>query len=563
MLKSIEKILDKEFMIPAYQRGYRWTDQQVIDLLDDILEFEKKFEKNGTDDFYCLQPLVVKKNENGKYTVIDGQQRLTTICIIFRYLDDLLKKKYGLSKIYTIEYETRKDSKSFLENIKNINDTKNVEDIKNIDYLCMSNAFNKIKEWITKKIEDSKTTKFLETLLKRVSFIWYEVDSNTIEVDIFIRLNIWKIPLTNAELIKALFLIQIPENSTQILLSSQWDNFECRLQEEKFFSFINKESFSKLNRIEYIFDIISSKKEKEIEISNLRTDDDKKSYYIFNELIKDENSAKKLWDEVKKYFRIFQELYDDNEYYHFVGYLVHNGIKIKDIIENFNKESKDTFKEKYLKEEIRKLNEIETQIENLYYGDNDKKINKLLFLFNVISTMNSKLLKYPFNLHKSYKWSLEHIHAQNSMDIEPNEQKKLLNEQKSYVQDEKLKEDIENFLKKDETEEINKEFTKLQKNIFQEYTDDEDSIHDISNLALLSKKMNSSLKNYPFPIKKRKIIDFDIDSDKEGFIPLTTKNVFLKYYSKDTKESLTWNKKDREDYLEIIKETLKDYIGEK
>ena len=70
--------IEGEFYVPSYQRGYRWDETQVRALLDDIYE-------NG-DEPYCLQPLVVRKNGQGRYEVIDGQQRLTTLYIIFRYI---------------------------------------------------------------------------------------------------------------------------------------------------------------------------------------------------------------------------------------------------------------------------------------------------------------------------------------------------------------------------------------------------------------------------------------------------------------------------------------------
>ena len=57
-LKSINELLGMKFFIPLYQRGYRWTEQQVKDLLNDIWEFSKK--KKQEYEFYCLQPLVVK-----------------------------------------------------------------------------------------------------------------------------------------------------------------------------------------------------------------------------------------------------------------------------------------------------------------------------------------------------------------------------------------------------------------------------------------------------------------------------------------------------------------------
>ena len=55
-LKSVRNLLGMNFFIPSYQRGYRWTEQQVKDLLNDI----KEFIDNGTNNIYCIQPLVVK-----------------------------------------------------------------------------------------------------------------------------------------------------------------------------------------------------------------------------------------------------------------------------------------------------------------------------------------------------------------------------------------------------------------------------------------------------------------------------------------------------------------------
>jgi hypothetical protein len=89
---SISNLLDKSFNIPFYQRGYRWEKQQVEDLLNDLAEFVD-IDKLKNDEFYCLQPIVVKKNPNltkGEevYDIIDGQQRLTTI-----YLDNKFTSK--------------------------------------------------------------------------------------------------------------------------------------------------------------------------------------------------------------------------------------------------------------------------------------------------------------------------------------------------------------------------------------------------------------------------------------------------------------------------------------
>ena len=57
-LKAIPELLGKNFFIPDYQRGYRWTELNINQLLSDIWDFTN----NGkADDFYCLQPIVLKE----------------------------------------------------------------------------------------------------------------------------------------------------------------------------------------------------------------------------------------------------------------------------------------------------------------------------------------------------------------------------------------------------------------------------------------------------------------------------------------------------------------------
>ena len=82
MLKPISWLLDKKFFVPKYQRGYRWSEKQVKDLLNDIYDFCKG--GRCSEEFYCLQPLVVRKNGN-KWNLIDGQQRTTFFYLLLTF----------------------------------------------------------------------------------------------------------------------------------------------------------------------------------------------------------------------------------------------------------------------------------------------------------------------------------------------------------------------------------------------------------------------------------------------------------------------------------------------
>lgn len=128
-LRAIGDLKGENFVIPSYQRGYRWTSKEVKALLQDIWDFTQM---ENQPDFYCLQPIVVKKNRE-KYNVIDGQQRLTTIFLMIKFLQN---RDY-----FTIDYQSRLKSAEFLKNIQHNNADKD----KNIDFYHFDKAYSYIK----------------------------------------------------------------------------------------------------------------------------------------------------------------------------------------------------------------------------------------------------------------------------------------------------------------------------------------------------------------------------------------------------------------------------------
>lgn len=579
-LISIGDILTESFFIPSYQRGYRWEKRQVIDLLNDLLEFMNK-EPKHTGEFYCLQPIVVTK-KGSQWYVIDGQQRLTTIYIILKFLEDVKKVLFPKRSTFSLFYETRENSREFLEKIQQ---TINI-DFTNADYYHASNAYLAIKEWFEEKEEQQSVNRgdFLNTLIKadyqnnsetdnanNVRFIWYNVSSHdeTNDKKIFRKINMGKIPLTNAELIKALFFTtaidDVEKEKRQNRLAYEWNAIEDALQDNDFWFFLNNKQNQKNTRIEFLFDLFAENI-KNILSNSYSKNDDYYTFYIFNDLIhQQKKSIDDLWQDIKKYFRTFKEWFDDNEYYHLIGYCIHSGISINTILLLADGVTKSKFKQELEKLIQSTVQVTEENIMDLTYYDNRKHIENILFLFNILSTMAEQRSRFPFERYIDEKWSLEHIHAQNSEDLKTDKQRRLLlEEQRAYYN--KINNDC--FIAKiDEllqTKEINEEqFTVLQTDIFSQFSTDEDEGGELSNdtldnLALLSSGDNSALSNNIFPIKRDKIIELD---SKGSFIPLCTKNVFLKYYSKDVTQNVIWTVKDRAAYLAAIKETLKDYIG--
>lgn len=572
-LVSIGDILHEAFVVPYYQRGYRWNERQVTDLLNDIFEFVKK-ENKEAGEFYCLQPIVVAK-KGSKWRIIDGQQRLTTIYIILKFLEDVKSILFPQSKFFSLSYETREKSEEFLKEIRKITE-KNID---NADFYCMSVAYLTIKKWFEKK-KETDCEQFLNALIgvnhetegnakidnaNNVRFIWYNVSSKTQDVEntenelvekkIFTKINMGKIPLTNAELIKALFLTSNIEEKEkwQNNFSYEWNEIEDTLQSDDFYFFLNNEQDEKATRIDFIFDLFAETEP--LRHNPYRKKDNYYTFEIFNHLIRiEKKSVSVLWKEVKNIFKKLQEWFSDNECYHLVGYLTHTKKSIMKIYSLSNNLKKSDFKKK-LKGKIKKTLSIkENKLLELTYYENSGKIKDILLLFNIISTMNARNIRFPFKKYINEKWSLEHIHARNSKKLKiDDERRALLEEQKDYyteIKKEIFTTKIEELLKQEEID-ID-EFEDLQKKL-----DEEKDIHLIYNLALLSSIDNSSLSNDVFKEKRRKIISLDVSG---AFIPICTKNVFLKYYNRESVQNEKWMQKDRDEYLSAIKNTLKEYL---
>lgn len=124
------------FYIPSYQRGYRWSETEVVRLLDDIYQNGKKN--------YCLQPVVVRKKED-QYELIDGQQRLTTLYLIYKYMKNV--NPFFNEPAFTLSYQTRDQSEEFL---KTLDMTKQDD---NIDFWFIAKAYNTIKEWFEQDLQ--------------------------------------------------------------------------------------------------------------------------------------------------------------------------------------------------------------------------------------------------------------------------------------------------------------------------------------------------------------------------------------------------------------------------
>ena len=259
----------------------------------------------------------------------------------------------------------------------------------------------------------------------------------------------------------------------------------------------------------------------------------------------------------------FKFWFKDTEYYHLVGFLVVSGISnIKEIYGKAKDETKSDFNI-FLKKKIKEKIKIE-DIDRFDYEKNRKDIENILLFFNIATILNNKSsnIRFSFSEFSTKRWSLEHIHAQNDKGLKDKKAQDVwLENMKKYIKEDAIedtiKEKIDSFIKGIE----NNHFSELQTQILNRFGDEELlNMHGIENLALLAAENNSSLSNGPFIEKREKIIEMDKDGE---FIPICTKNVFLKYYTKNLSDVYFWSKQDQEDYKDSIIKTLENFFGEK
>ena len=550
-LKSIENFRGFHFLVKDYQRGYKWTATEVRQLLDDLNEFEPK-----ENEFYCLQPIIIKV-DNDKKELIDGQQRCTTIYLILQYLGQHL---------FDITYQTREQSAEFLTKIATLGISGEWNDLvasysekDNVDNYHFFQAYRTIQDWFAEKSEDEKN-RFLEKLLSKTKVIWYEVTGEIDSIELFTRINSNKIPLTEAELIKALFLIALTDASTrrEWVVAQQWDTTENELEESEFWYFIAANT-PPATPIDYIFSLSEVVKKQE----NYQGE-----YPIFNayyNAFKNVENKKQWvetqWNEVRNNFLTLKEWFKDFEYYHLVGALIHLGYNINTIFDlKLQSNSKTAFKEALKAEFAKIIGSFGNNLENVYY--NSGKERKALLLFNIISILQSeeKAYRFPFNKFKTMNWDIEHIHAIATDTNNKAVQKAWLEENKNYItDDETLAKKIQDILslkeiKEEELSSLVEEVTKY----LSEKGFDNDNINDLSNLTLLDSGTNRSYKNIIFPLKRMRIIE----EDKKGtFIPLCTKNVFQKYYTPKANNLSIWSKDDKENYRQSIITTFNTFVN--
>lgn len=158
---SVAQIFNNiKYIVPIYQRNYAWSETQIVQLIEDIESYI-----DGNNKNYFLGNLIVNETDNNVYEVIDGQQRLTTLYIIEKYLEMVFDKE-------ALRFEAREKSNSTLSYLSNSNNIELIEELSSAEIL---NGFKIIKNYFkNKKIDKSSFVK----KLKQVFIVRIQVPKN-------------------------------------------------------------------------------------------------------------------------------------------------------------------------------------------------------------------------------------------------------------------------------------------------------------------------------------------------------------------------------------------------
>lgn len=606
-LRSVFDLLKERFFVPTYQRGYRWTARQVEALLDDLAGFQLSSRQGNPNTFYCLQPVVVCRRPAGDWELVDGQQRLTTIFLILRALEPIAKL-LGLG-LFEIAYETRAGSAAFLMNPTPVGAAQY------IDYHYMFEAYQAIQTWFAKK-EGGLQLDLLRCLTgsdastPNVRVIWYELDKDQDPVQAFVRLNVGRIPMTSAELIRAQLLRtdraldlrdaqQLAEDrrdSEQI--AQDWDAIERRLQDDGYWYFLQSARSAPPTRIEYLFEVFVRMQRDEV--TGTLAGDSLATFVEFQRLIEEKNVRPwAIWQQFKRLTQTLEDWFEDRTIYHLVGFLVATVTPEKATdgrmrrpearvlldLQKARKNSTATAFDRYLrrlawkrfvgaqgdepsaagftKQEL--AERVAERIEELDYGKAPVVATLLLFNIAGLLDQSASTQRFQFDGYKTTSWDIEHVRSvAEYIPRAAADRRRWLEHARDFVaspvavgrdapESSALQQEIDALIVAASPEE--EAFADVFNRVRALSGEDEARADDnsVSNLVLLDMGTNRSYKNAIFPVKRARIIDLD----KQGqFVPPATRNAFLKYYSPQAAQLMLWDGADQDAYGDAIEKTL-------
>lgn len=572
------------FIIPYLQRAYKWKEKQAKQMLEDFSEFLKQ-EKT----YYCMQPLAVVKIGDNKYELLDGQQRLTTLLILWRILFESDEKT---SYPYKFEYERdSSESNTLINRYSFITESDEIKkgEYGNIDEYYMSKVYGAIKLYFdnpnNKKTDEQKADNYKETFKKllkgegkHILFLWYEVNEEEKHTT-FAHLNSGKIELTCSELIKAILLSdgnkesldnnRLPDKS---LVAAQYAEMEEAFKDDRLWYMLQTdEPLYNGSRMDLLFNMVLNINRKAYEA------DPKAAFY---KVYARRADLSRFWKDCRAYFVRIMDLYKNPYTYHYIGYLTYTegNNKIDDWVKVY-KESGLKGCIEQLKSKVRESISGLGDLEKITYSDTSKATLRKIFILHNIQTilihyetikkanlgLRFSYEQFPFELLYSQRWDIEHIASQTENPLTKIQDCKdwiasvRADYSEIFVQRPDLNNEIDLFEKDSKIEMFKQIYNEIVSSAEKNSPQNKDGL---GNLVLLDSHTNRSYHNSLYK-RKRKIILAASNIDNQNneyqvtYIPRCTLNVFLKTYNTGLDVKLgEWTQDDYDKYLGDLKEKL-------
>ena len=572
------------FIIPYLQRAYKWKEKQAKQMLEDFSEFLKQ-EKT----YYCMQPLAVVKIGDNKYELLDGQQRLTTLLILWRILFESDEKT---SYPYKFEYERdSSESNTLINRYSFITESDEIKkgEYGNIDEYYMSKVYGAIKLYFdnpnNKKTDEQKADNYKETFKKllkgegkHILFLWYEVNEEEKHTT-FAHLNSGKIELTCSELIKAILLSdgnkesldnnRLPDKS---LVAAQYAEMEEAFNDDRLWYMLQTdEPLYNGSRMDLLFNMVLNINRKAYEA------DPKAAFY---KVYARRADLSRFWKDCGAYFVRIMDLYKNPYTYHYIGYLTYTegNNKIDDWVKVY-KESGLKGCIEQLKSKVRESISGLGDLEKITYSDTSKATLRKIFILHNIQTilihyetikkanlgLRFSYEQFPFELLYSQRWDIEHIASQTENPLTKIQDCKdwiasvRADYSEIFVQRPDLNNEIDLFEKDSKIEMFKQIYNEIVSSAEKNSPQNKDGL---GNLVLLDSHTNRSYHNSLYK-RKRKIILAASNIDNQNneyqvtYIPRCTLNVFLKTYNTGLDVKLgEWTQDDYDKYLGDLKEKL-------
>ena len=565
------------FIIPYLQRAYKWKEKQAKQMLEDFSEFLKQ-EKT----YYCMQPLAVVKTEDNKYELLDGQQRLTTLLILWRILFE--DNKENTFYPYIFEYERdSSESNTLLNRYSFITESDEIKkgEHRNIDEYYMSKVYGAIKQYFIDNSDNQKEDfkKLLKGEGKHILFLWYEVNEEEKHTT-FAHLNSGKIELTCSELIKAILLSDDNKESSdnnglpdKSLVAAQYAEMEEAFNDDRLWYMLQTdEPLYNGSRMDLLFNMVLNISRKTYEA------DPKAAFYeVYTEKRVD---LSKFWKDCRTCFVRIMDLYKNPYSYHYMGYLTYTegNNKIDDWVKAY-KESGLKGCIEQLKSKVRERISGLGDFEKITYSDTSKATLRKIFILHNIQTilihyeaikkanlgLRFSYEQFPFELLYSQRWDIEHIASQteNPLTKQKDFEDWIASVKADYpeifAQRPELNNEIDLFEKDYKIEKFKQIYNEIVGSAEKNSPQNKDGL---GNLVLLDSHTNRSYHNSLYK-RKRKIILAASNIDNQNneyqvtYIPRCTLNVFLKTYNTGMDVNLVeWTQDDYNKYLGDIKEKL-------